>query len=88
VLGVCLGAVYGGRVGRVRRAASVPVCVGFGIGSPQQARAVAQIADRVIVGSACVQAIGQSQAPVDAAKAFARIFKESIQPVSFQRHLR
>jgi tryptophan synthase alpha chain len=66
-------------VERVRRSASVPVCVGFGIGSPQQARAVARVADGVIVGSACVQAIGGSQAPVEAARAFARSFKEAIQ---------
>ncbi len=65
-------------VERVRRATSVPVCVGFGISSPEQAGAVARIADGVIVGSACVQAIGASQDPVAAARAFARRFKEVI----------
>jgi tryptophan synthase alpha chain len=36
-----------------------PVCVGFGIGRPEQAAAVGQLADGVIVGSAIVQLIEQ-----------------------------
>ena len=35
-----------------------PICVGFGISTPAQARAVARIADGVIVGSALLQAMG------------------------------
>ncbi|MFQ3670930.1 MAG: tryptophan synthase subunit alpha [Verrucomicrobiia bacterium] len=37
----------------------LPVCVGFGISTPDQARAVAQIADGVVVGSAIVSRIEQ-----------------------------
>lgn len=43
-------------VARVRDAADVPVAVGFGIARPQQARAVADLADGVIVGTRIVRA--------------------------------
>ncbi|MGD9394294.1 MAG: tryptophan synthase subunit alpha [Dehalococcoidia bacterium] len=42
-------------VARVRKAASQPLCVGFGISTPQQAKQVAAIADGVIVGSRIIQ---------------------------------
>ena len=47
-------------VSRVRAVARKPLAVGFGIGSGKQARAVAQLADGVIVGSALVQQAGKS----------------------------
>lgn len=43
-------------VGRIRRHADVPVCVGVGIKTPEHARGVAAYADGVIVGSAVVSA--------------------------------
>jgi tryptophan synthase alpha chain len=43
-------------VSGVRRATELPVAVGFGISTPAQARAVADIADGVIVGSRVVRA--------------------------------
>jgi tryptophan synthase alpha chain len=42
-------------VARVRKAARQPLCVGFGISTPEQARQVADIADGVIVGSRIIQ---------------------------------
>jgi len=42
-------------VARVREITAAPVAVGFGISTPEQARAVAEISDGVIVGSAVVQ---------------------------------
>jgi len=42
-------------VARVKKIASQPLCVGFGISTPEQARQVAQIADGVIVGSRIIQ---------------------------------
>ena len=49
-------------VARVRDATEVPVAVGFGISTPAQARAVAGIADGVVVGSRIVRAVGESGA--------------------------
>jgi len=42
-------------VARVRTVASQPLCVGFGISKPEQAKRVARIADGVIVGSRLIQ---------------------------------
>jgi tryptophan synthase alpha chain len=42
-------------VARVRRIATQPLCVGFGISTPEQAGQVARIADGVIVGSQIIQ---------------------------------
>ena len=44
-------------VAALRRAASVPVVVGFGISTPAQAAEVARAADGVVVGSALIDAI-------------------------------
>ena len=49
-------------VARVRTATDVPVAVGFGISTPDHARAVAEIADGVIVGSRVVRAAGEGGA--------------------------
>jgi len=63
---------------RVREHTSAPVCVGFGIGTPEQAKQVGALADGVIVGSACVKTIGTSQKPVEAAKQFASEFRSAL----------
>ncbi len=42
-------------VTEVRKVASQPLCVGFGISTPEQARQVAGVADGVIVGSRIIQ---------------------------------
>ena len=43
----------------VRESTDVPVAVGFGISTPEQARTVAELADGVIVGSRVVRAAGE-----------------------------
>jgi tryptophan synthase alpha chain len=45
-------------IGRVREATALPVAVGFGISSAEQAAAVGRLADGVVVGSALVQVLG------------------------------
>ena len=49
-------------VERVRAATRVPVAVGFGISTPEHARAVGEVADGVIVGSRVVRAAGEGGA--------------------------
>jgi tryptophan synthase alpha chain len=43
----------------LKKVAKVPVCVGFGISKPEQARQIAQVADGVVVGSALVNTVGR-----------------------------
>ncbi len=47
------------RVALIKSSTEVPVCVGFGISTPEQAAAVAAMADGVVVGSAIVKLIGK-----------------------------
>ncbi len=54
-----LAAGLGGTVKRIRGATDLPVAVGFGISTGEQARAVGEIADGVIVGSRVVRAAGE-----------------------------
>jgi tryptophan synthase alpha chain len=44
-------------VKRIRQKAKQPLCVGFGISTPEQARRVAKVADGVIVGSHIIRLI-------------------------------
>ncbi len=48
---------------RVRAVTTLPVVVGFGIGTPGQAAAAARSADGVVVGSALVEALGAGGLP-------------------------
>jgi tryptophan synthase alpha chain len=68
----------GDLIARVRAHTSAPVCVGFGIATPEQAKEVGRMADGVIVGSACVKTIGESENPVEAAMEFARSFQDAL----------
>ncbi|HEY6024094.1 MAG TPA: tryptophan synthase subunit alpha [Pseudolabrys sp.] len=47
-------------VGRIKRYTKLPVAVGFGVKTAEQARAIAHGADGVVVGSALVDALRQS----------------------------
>jgi tryptophan synthase alpha chain len=44
-------------VGRIKRHTKLPVAVGFGVKTAEQARAIAQAADGVVVGSALIDAL-------------------------------
>ena len=48
-------------VTRVRKVASQPLCVGFGISTPEQARRVAGLADGIIVGSRLIQLMAEDE---------------------------
>ena len=43
-------------IARLRSTTTLPICVGFGISTPAQARSVGNLADGVVVGSALVRA--------------------------------
>ncbi len=60
---------------RLRAVTSLPLCIGFGISRPEQARAVATFADGVVVGSAIVRAANES---VDAALRLATTLRHAI----------
>ena len=50
-------AVVGQAVARIKRHTQLPVCVGFGIRTPEAARGIAQRADGAVVGTALVDAL-------------------------------
>jgi tryptophan synthase alpha chain len=56
-------------VERIRKAAGVPIAVGFGIRTPEHAAAAAECADAVIIGSALVERLGQAASASDAVDA-------------------
>ena len=52
----------GSIVGKIREATDVPVAIGFGISTPEQAQSMASIADGAIVGSAIVKMVAKDGA--------------------------
>ena len=62
-------------IARLRAATTLPICVGFGVSTPEQAASVARMADGVVVGSAIVRAADES---VDRAAALARQLRRAI----------
>jgi tryptophan synthase alpha chain len=65
-------------VARVRGATGLPIAVGFGISTAEQARTVARLADGVVVGSALVEALGNDG--VAGAKRFLRELRAGLDP--------
>ena len=62
---------------RLRAVTSLPICVGFGISRPEQAKSVARLADGVVVGSAIVRASGEERG-VESAAALTRTLRAAI----------
>jgi tryptophan synthase alpha chain len=50
-------------IARIKKSTRLPIAVGFGVKTPQQARAIAAGADGVVVGSALVNAVKESLGP-------------------------
>ncbi len=46
-------------VARIKQSTDLPVAVGFGVRTPEQAAAIARVADGVVVGSALVELVAQ-----------------------------
>jgi tryptophan synthase alpha chain len=51
-------------IARLRSTTKLPICVGFGISTPAQARSIGRLADGVVVGSALVRAADEGAAAV------------------------
>jgi tryptophan synthase alpha chain len=78
-----LPAEIGPMVASIRQASSLPVVIGFGISSPEQARALGSLADGVVVGSAIVQKIAQGGSRAVRAERvtrFVRSLKRALRP--------
>ena len=68
-------------VGAVREASPAPAAVGFGIGTPERAAEVGEIADGVIIGSRLVRevaAASSAEAAVEAVRAFLAETREKL----------
>ena len=53
------------QVAAIKKTTSLPIAVGFGVGKPEQVKAIAAVADAVIVGSAIVRRIEEFGADPD-----------------------
>jgi tryptophan synthase alpha chain len=65
-------------VNTIKRQTTLPVGVGFGIGTPEAAAQVAAFADAVVVGSALVQRVAALAATPDKIPAHAAAFIGSL----------
>lgn len=72
----------GGLVGRLRAITDLPLAVGFGISRPEQAAAVARLADGVVVGSAFVRLIEQAQGSPELERRLERFARELRQAIT------
>ena len=65
----------------VREYSQIPVCVGFGISTPEHASRVASFADGVVVGSALVKRIEDAKSPDEAVSSVSAFVTELKQPL-------
>jgi tryptophan synthase alpha chain len=68
-------------VRRARSLCPLPVCVGFGVSTPEHAAAIGRYADGVVVGSAIVDRIERAGSPEAAVDAVARFVSELKAPL-------
>jgi tryptophan synthase alpha chain len=74
----------GDNIGKIRKQSRLPIAVGFGVATPEDAAHMAAVADGVIVGSALVRRIHEfAQDPdiVEKVGAFVRSLKAAMRPV-------
>ncbi len=65
-------------IATLRSVCTLPICVGFGISTPDQARTIGALADGIVVGSALVKAAEKS---VDSAVALTRSLRSALDDV-------
>jgi tryptophan synthase alpha chain len=71
-------------VERIKTMTSLPIAVGFGISTPEQATAIAPLADGIVIGSALVRLIGEKGESSDilpAVSSFAAKIRQAIDRV-------
>ncbi len=73
-------------VARVRQVASQPLCVGFGISTPEQARRVARIADGVIVGSRIIQLMEAEDNFISTVSDFIKRLRQTLDELPWVNH--
>jgi tryptophan synthase alpha chain len=76
-------AEIGPTVAAIRAATPLPVVIGFGVSSPEQAKAMGSLADGVVVGSAIVNRIaegGAKAARAERVTRFVRSLKKALRP--------
>ena len=66
-------------VNRVRTRTRKPLCVGFGVATPEQVRRIAKVADGVIVGSRIIQLMDDAQA-IPKVRSFVRGLTSGLSP--------
>jgi len=64
-------------VGGVRERTDKPLCVGFGVSTPEQARRIAEVADGVIVGSRIIQLLDEDKSLKNACS-FIKCLREAL----------
>lgn len=63
---------------KVKRLTKKPVCVGFGISTPEQVKAISKLADGVIVGSAIIKVIEKNIGKKDLVKKVGRFVRRLV----------
>jgi tryptophan synthase alpha chain len=69
-------------VARVRKVAAQPLCVGFGISRPEQAKKIAGLADGIIVGSRLIQLMAEDESLTSAQSLVVELRRALDSPVS------
>jgi tryptophan synthase alpha chain len=69
-------------VTRVRKMASQPLCVGFGISRPEQAKKIASLADGIIVGSRLIQLMAEDKSLTSAQRLVVELRRALDSPVA------
>lgn len=67
----------GAEVARIKQSTDIPVCIGFGITTPDAARDMAAVADGAVVGSAIVEKIGAGE-PAATVLAFVKTLADGV----------
>ncbi|PNQ93633.1 tryptophan synthase subunit alpha, partial [Pseudomonas gingeri NCPPB 3146 = LMG 5327] len=73
-------------VSRLRRHTDLPISIGFGIRTPEQAAAIARLADGVVVGSALIDHIANATSDEQAVDGVLSLCAALAQGVRTARH--